>query len=132
MPITEISDQVSKAVERATGGGKKAANGGDEDDDMNNDDDESSSDSGSEEGDKDEVTLPSLEDMFRVGQPLQCVVTEVEAGKEGSESLSKSRRRIELSIKPSKINAGLNAKSIFEGMVGVSKRSLGSRSPPPS
>jgi len=114
VPITEISDLVSQAVEKATSGTVSNKKGIDDDEDMK---DDSSSDSSDEEAGEGEVLLPSLEAMFTVGQLVRCVVTEVEGGKEGKEEGSKNRRRIELSINPAKTNAGTTAKGLFEGMV---------------
>ncbi|KAI9002578.1 hypothetical protein DFJ74DRAFT_696109 [Hyaloraphidium curvatum] len=129
VPITEVSDLVSKAVERAALGASGA------DADMETPEDESSA---SEDGDdssepgqggqgvEDEVSLPSLEALFHVGQVLRCVVTELGSGPgKGASSepaidgdgVGKQRRRVELSIKPSATNCGLTAKSLFEGMV---------------
>ena len=102
-------------MERATG-----ARPGKDSDDVSMDSD-SEDDENAKSGD--EVTLPSLEGMFRVGQVVRCAVTEVDAGdsakggKGETGSDAKQRRRIELSIKPSRTNAGLGPKTLFEGLV---------------
>lgn len=120
VPITEISDIVSKAVEKATGA--QAAESDKVASEVDSDSDDVSDLSSDVDG---EVTLPSLEAMFRLGQIVRCVVTGIEDGS-GKQSKgvageaagdSKHRRRIEMSVSPGRTNSGVGPKALFEGLV---------------
>ncbi|KAI9331206.1 mitochondrial matrix Mmp37-domain-containing protein [Obelidium mucronatum] len=97
--ITEISDEITRIVEKVT----EAAN---EDDDDDDDDEEENEDKMDVDSDQDEdakeLSLPSLATLFRIGQALPCVA--ISAAKE----VSSSKRKIELSIKPQRINASFS------------------------
>ncbi|KAJ3286606.1 hypothetical protein HK104_008958, partial [Borealophlyctis nickersoniae] len=86
--ITEISDHITAQVEKAAA----------DDDDDDEDDNDSS--------------IPDLRTLFRIGQPVPCVVIAVEDKTEGKGT----KRRIDLSLKPDLVNAGLSRAAMFEGM----------------
>ncbi|KAJ3326789.1 Protein RRP5, partial [Blyttiomyces sp. JEL0837] len=98
--ITEISDEITAMVERAAG-----ANDDDEEDKM--------------ELDETETSLPSLDHLFRIGQVVPCVVLAVDQGEsdEKDKKGAKSKKKVELSLRPELVNAGLTSKDISAGML---------------
>ncbi|KAI7885333.1 nucleic acid-binding protein [Lichtheimia hyalospora FSU 10163] len=95
VPITEISEQVSAAVERVAG---------DNDNDEDDDDDD----------DEEEQGLPSLYKLFRVGQFVQCRVVRVE---EADLSDKRTKTNIELTLRPEAINRDVAKVDASEGSV---------------
>lgn len=83
VPITEISEGVSAMVE-------KVANQ-DEDEDMD-----------------EEVALPNLKEMFRVGQWIRCKITSLQSG---------DKKVIELTLKPKLVNEDIEKVDITPGIV---------------
>ncbi|KAJ3043804.1 Protein RRP5 [Rhizophlyctis rosea] len=67
-----------------------------------------------DEDEDEDAEVPNLRDFFYLGQPITCVVISTEVNKEGE---GKSRRRIELSLKPELVNVGVSATDLFVGMV---------------
>lgn len=107
VPITNISSQFTTALERMD----NISEGSDADD---------------EEG----ATLsnsdtPDLSDIFRVGQYVRAVVSAIHApGSSEASSLGKSRdeaskasRRVELSLIPERVNAGVQKEDLKNGFV---------------
>lgn len=88
VPITEISDALTAIVE-------KVANE-DEDEDM-------------EEGS--ETALPNLNTLFQVGQWVRCKVTGLQTGE------NKSKKMVELSLKPNLVNEDLIKVDVTPGVV---------------
>lgn len=86
IPITEISDALTETIQ-------KIAN--DEDEDM----------------DEEESKMPSLNNMFYVGQWLRCKITNLPALEE------KAKRPIELSLKPQVVNEDLLKVDTTPGVV---------------
>ncbi|KAJ3029392.1 UNVERIFIED_CONTAM: Protein RRP5, partial [Siphonaria sp. JEL0065] len=101
--ITEISDRLSAIVE------KVAAQ--DQDDDDSDSGDKMDEDSDDDDSAKN-LVLPSLSKLFRVGQALPCVTISAEKDTESTSS----KRKIELSIKPERINANLDVAELCIGM----------------
>lgn len=97
VPITEISEQVSAAVERIAG-----------DNDNDNDDDDD------DEDDEEEQGLPSLYKLFRVGQFVQCRVVRVE---EADPSDKRTKTNVELTLRPEAINRDVAKVDASEGSV---------------
>lgn len=64
----------------------------------------------------DDISLPNLAEIFRVGDFVRCVITEL--GRTET-----NRNRIDLSINPQKVNLGITADDLVSNMV---------RPPPPS
>ncbi|PRW20900.1 RRP5-like protein [Chlorella sorokiniana] len=77
------------------------------------------------------IALPPLSDLFHIGQLVRCTVTglrtgaaagEEAGGKQGGKQGSKgsksgsARKRVDLSLRVSKMNAGLGAESLKEGL----------------
>ncbi|KAJ3065320.1 Protein RRP5 [Podochytrium sp. JEL0797] len=91
--ITEISDEITAIVEKVA----------EQDDDADSDEDENA-----EKMDEDKLALPNLADLFVVGQALPVVT--ISAQKEGS-----NKRKIELSIKPERLNANIDVDDICIG-----------------
>ncbi|OZJ06201.1 hypothetical protein BZG36_00854, partial [Bifiguratus adelaidae] len=99
--ITEISDKISKLVEKAAAA--------DEDEDMEDEDQDMDS----------ETALPDLKALFHVGQWVRCIILELDDGKKGGGAMDKeqkSKKRIELSLKPNLVNNGVAAKDLIPGM----------------
>ncbi|KAK9768908.1 rRNA biogenesis protein rrp5 [Basidiobolus ranarum] len=88
--ITEVSDAISKAVEAAARA------------------EEDSDDEGSD------PVLPSLNELFKIGQYVNCAVTKLEGSSDKSAS---AKKRIELSLNPSTVNAGIMKDDLCEGML---------------
>ena len=59
--------------------------------------------------DDEDAEIPELSDMFLVGQLVVCSVTEL--------TTEKNKKRIALSLMPSKVNVGLGANDLAPGMV---------------
>ncbi|ORX93442.1 nucleic acid-binding protein [Basidiobolus meristosporus CBS 931.73] len=89
--ITEISDAISTLVEIAA----KAEEDSDDEEMV-------------------DTQLPSLKEIFQVGQYVNCSVTKLEGV---SDKGAKAKRRIELSLNPSTVNAGIARDDLCEGMV---------------
>ncbi|ORZ06034.1 hypothetical protein BCR42DRAFT_427544 [Absidia repens] len=95
LPITEISDVLTKQVEAA------AAADEDEDEDMDNN-----------------TELPDLNTLFHIGQWVPCSITSVQGNDSG-------KKRIELSLKPSIVNSAIAKVDIVSGLViGASVESV--------
>ncbi|KAF8323027.1 hypothetical protein DL93DRAFT_2049827 [Clavulina sp. PMI_390] len=113
IPITHISSLFTERLEKVDGGG---SDDGEED---NASEDVEMAD-GEAQASKD---LPDLADMFYAGQFLTAIVEEVRpAGARGSLDFSKSRdettkgaKRVELSIAPEKVNAGVAKRDLVPG-----------------
>ncbi|KAF8898934.1 hypothetical protein BD779DRAFT_1607574 [Infundibulicybe gibba] len=101
VPITNISDQFTALLE-----------GTEDDDDDDNDDDDSP-----------KSQIPDLVDIFQEGQYIRAVVTVVHAqGSTDMSGIGKSRdevarasRRVELSLVPGRVNAGLQKLDLKSG-----------------
>jgi rRNA biogenesis protein RRP5 len=102
VPITQISSQLSEALERV-------------------DDEEDKTISGDEEGKN-----LDLSDLFVSGQFVRAVVTEVRPSgtSEGSrisahlkDSIDKASRRVEMSLMPDQVNAGVSKSDLKKGFV---------------
>lgn len=94
VPITEISEQVSAAVERIAG---------------DNDNDEDEEDEGEEE-----QGLPSLYKLFRVGQFVQCRVVRVQMA---DPSDKRTKTHVELTMRPEAVNRDVAKVDVTEGSV---------------
>jgi len=115
VPITNVSSQYTNALERLDEG-----HGDDQ-----SDEEKSTSGIGSDNDDESltNVQSPELSDMFRVGQFVRAVVTAVHApGASNIPGLEKSRdqlvkasRRVELSLSPEKVNAGVPMSDLRTG-----------------
>lgn len=108
IPITEISDEVTAAVERVAEGSDSDSD--DEDEDMDSDSDESS------------PKLPQLREMFRVGQFVRCRITGVKM----EDVQGKLRAIIELSMRPASVNQDVPKVDLTEGVVSSSSSSSNS------
>jgi rRNA biogenesis protein RRP5 len=103
VPITEISTQLTALLEATEERGDTSAT-------------------------DDEDDLPDLSELFCVGQYIRAVVTAVHApGTTGAAETGKRRddvvkpsRRVELSIVPGKINAGVHKSDLRSGFVSIS------------
>lgn len=65
-------------------------------------------------------SLPSLKDLFYIGQWVQCVIVGLQQGASGGSAASgsdKHRRKILLSLKPFIVNAGVKAIDIASGVL---------------
>lgn len=111
VPITSISQSLTALLEKAEA-----------DEDEDNDDAMSVDDSG----------IPNLFEIFHEGQYVRTVVTAVHAagitdttgiGRSRDESVRASKR-IELSLDPSKVNAGVKKTDIVERFVSSILRSI--------
>ncbi|ORX90106.1 nucleic acid-binding protein [Basidiobolus meristosporus CBS 931.73] len=97
--ITEISDAISAMVETAA----KAEEDSDDEEMV-------------------DTALPSLKELFQIGQYVNCSVTKLEGA---SDKSAKAKKRIELSLNPSIVNAGIMKDDLCEGMiVSVSVQSV--------
>ena len=110
IPITQISSELTALLE-------KIDEGADEDEESEDEDDTPKSPRG----------IPDLADIFSPGRYLRAVVTEVHAPgttdnfgmgrpKDNSQRVS---RRVELSVEPHKVNAGVAAKDLTPGFVSL-------------
>ena len=131
--ITELSDAITDTVEKLTMQDDtdhdhddddivtvSAENSGDENDDSDIDDNDTVA------APVDAGVLPSLHDMFMVGQPLVCGVLSVEDATTTSATTTAAttatataRKRVELSCRPGRINKGVTGDGIVSGMVSV-------------
>lgn len=118
VPITQISSQYTAALEKL-------------------DQSDEESEAGEEE---EESQVPSLADIFAVGQYVRAVVTAVNVAGTTSEhsGLSRSRddtvrasRRVELSLTPEKLNEGVQEADLKQGFVSSSTLQLMSSLIPP-
>jgi len=111
IPITQISSEFTTLLEKI---------------DESVDEEEEGSE-GEEDTSKQQHKIPDLADIFRPGQYLRAIVTEVHAPgttdnlglgrpKDGSQRVS---RRVELSIEPHKVNGGTAVKDLTPGFVSV-------------
>ncbi|KAJ3411723.1 hypothetical protein HDV05_001783 [Chytridiales sp. JEL 0842] len=122
--ITEISEPITKLVEKAAA--------------QDDDDDKSDSDM-QVDSNEEEVSLllkpfvviiasltielsqiaglPSLSHLFTVGQPIQCVISSLNTGSSEGGEKDSGKKRIDLSIKPDLVNAGLSADVLVPGML---------------
>jgi len=111
IPITQISSEFTTLLEKIEEG-------------VDEEDEESGS-----EGDtsKQQHKIPDLVDIFRPGQYLRAVVTDVHAPgttdnfgvgrpKDGSQRVS---RRVELSIEPHRVNGGVVVNDLTPGFVSL-------------
>jgi rRNA biogenesis protein RRP5 len=115
VPITNVSSQYTNALERLD----------EEHGDDQSDDEKSTGGIGSDNDDESlaNVQSPELSDMFRVGQFVRAVVTAVHApGASNIPGLEKSRdqlvkasKRVELSLSPEKVNAGVPMSDLRTG-----------------
>lgn len=96
VPITEISDVITTAVERI-------ANQQDNDDE--------------EEDQEDIPSLPNLRQLFRIGQYLSCRVTALNDRENGSHG----RDAIELSLRPEAVNGSVQKKDLTGGVVSFER-----------
>lgn len=106
VPITNISSQLTQNLERA-----------EEDDDSIMDD----------ENDEEDVKngVPELLELFKVGQYVRAVVSAVhQPGASDSSGIGKARdeitkssKRVELSLIPERVNAGVSKSDLKEGFV---------------
>ena len=110
IPITQISSELTALLE-------KIDEGADEDEESEDEHDTPKSPRG----------IPDLADIFTPGQYLRAVVTEVHAPgttdnfgmgrpKDNSQRVS---RRVELSVEPHKVNAGVAVKDLAPGFVSL-------------
>ena len=108
IPITQISSELTALLE-------KIDEGADEDEESEDEHDTSKSPRG----------IPDLADIFSPGRYLRAVVTEVHAPgttdnfgmgrlKDNSQRVS---RRVELSVEPHRVNAGVAVKDLTPGFV---------------
>ncbi|KAK9481004.1 hypothetical protein V1514DRAFT_323987 [Lipomyces japonicus] len=88
VPITNISAQISKKLE--------AVEQSEDEDDENKDEDED---------DETDKNVPDLKTLFSIGQWLRAVVTERKSDNDGT---AKSKKHIELSIKPEIVNSSID------------------------
>ncbi|TKY90910.1 hypothetical protein EX895_000908 [Sporisorium graminicola] len=125
IPVTQISPQFTQRLQAA-------ADASAEDDEEEEDDDESmDEDSDDEDGDnthtngasgKDAKKVPELRELFYVGQWLVASVVQVRSGdvakgrptREGGE-YEKESRRVELSLAPHLVNAGVSVSDLDTG-----------------
>ncbi|KAJ3383334.1 Protein RRP5 [Entophlyctis sp. JEL0112] len=84
--IAEISSQLTAQVEAAAAGADDSSNA-------------------------DDIEVPSLQSLFRVGQALPCVVVD-----KPEENHTAKRRKLELSLRPDRINANLDPSEIVQGL----------------
>lgn len=104
VPITQISSQFTSVLERFD----TQAEGSNEDD-----------------AEEEEDSLPDLFEMFHVGQYVRTVVTNVHAAGVSDMSgvgklrddLAKASKRVELSLIPEKVNAGVQKVDLKSGFV---------------
>ncbi|KAI8369582.1 uncharacterized protein BYT42DRAFT_607950 [Radiomyces spectabilis] len=89
VPITEISDPITTRVELAANA--------EEDEEKDDDDDQSE--------------LPDLKELFHLGQWVRCRVISVADGESDNQ-----KKRIELSLKPEKVNADIAKVDVTTGM----------------
>ncbi|KAJ3021566.1 Protein RRP5 [Thoreauomyces humboldtii] len=92
--IAEISEYVTKAVEKAA-------------EDDSDEDDEGNEDAG----------IPELRDLFAVGQIVSCVITALEHDTVEEGSSKPARKRVVLSLKPETVNANLTTGELTEGLM---------------
>ena len=88
--ITEISETMSTLIEQAVGN----------DDESENEDDESE--------------LPELNELFAVGQVVVCRIV---ALTQSASQEDMKKKRIELSLRPDLVNAGLSKADVVKGMI---------------
>lgn len=114
IPITQISSEFMTLLEKI--------------DESADEEDEESEDEGGTS--KRQQKIPDLVDLFRPGQYLRAVVTGVNASgttdnfgsgrpKDNSQRVS---RRVELSVEPHKVNAGIVVKDLTPGFVSLTAR----------
>lgn len=111
VPITNISSQFTEALEHMEAVESEA------DEDEQNDEEETESGV---------PRVPDLSDIFQVGQYVRAVVTAVHAaGSTDMSGIGKSRdelarasRRVELSLIPERVNAGIQKSDLKLGFVG--------------
>ena len=96
--ITEISDPVTAAVERAAHSNSS-----------NDDADAAAGDDDGDEAEAQEADLPDLARMFSVGQVVRCVVV--------STATEDGKPRLRLSLRPSLTNTGVSAEHLIPGYV---------------
>lgn len=111
VPITNISTQLTECLERADAESQASES----------EDDEESEGNPAKEG------IPDLSDIFTVGQYVRAVVVAVHApgatdvsgiGKARDE-ISKAGRRVELSLLPERVNAGVHKSDLKAGFVSL-------------
>lgn len=98
---------------------EKASNASNEDGAEPDEDEEAEEDSSR--------SIPDLDELFYIGQYLTAIVEEVRtSGARGSLDFSRSRdettkgaKRVELSIAPEKVNAGVAKRDLVPGFVSV-------------
>jgi len=108
VPITQISAQFTALLERFDA----------RDDDINVDESDE---------DKEELQAPDIFAMFRVGQYVRTVVmdvhpagvSDVNAFRKSRDNLVKASKRVELSLVPEKVNAGVQKADLRGGFVSV-------------
>lgn len=111
IPITQISSEFTTLLEKIEES--------DEDEEEGSQDEDDSS--------KPQHKVPDLADIFRPGQYLRAIVTDVHAPgtttnpgvgrpKDGSQRVS---RRVELSAEPHKVNGGIAVKDLTPGFVSL-------------
>ena len=121
VPITQISSHYTSLLNALTESGEK-----DDRSDVNNEDT-------NEEEEEEEDGVPHLGEMFQPGQYVRAVVTAVRAAgtREGLSSklglgsgtsfglddLERTSRRVELSLDPVQVNAGLSKADVCFGLV---------------
>ena len=114
IPITQISSEFTTLLEKI--------------DESADEEDEESEDEG--DTPKRQNKIPDLVDLFTPGQYLRAVVTGVHASgttdNSGSsrpkDSSQRASRRVELSVEPHKVNAGIAVKDLTPGFVSLTTR----------
>lgn len=109
IPITQISSELTTALET-----------------MDTNEDEGMSSAGEDDDEKKTSAVPDLHEIFEPGQYVRCVVTAVhEAGStegmagvgRGKSAVEKSSRRVELSLLPEQVNEGVVKSDLKPGFV---------------
>lgn len=109
IPITQISSELTTALET-----------------MDTNEDEDMSSAGEDDDERKTSTVPDLHEIFEPGQYVRCVVTAVhEAGStegmagvgRGKSAVEKSSRRVELSLLPEQVNEGVVKSDLKPGFV---------------